>query len=240
MRNVDGIDVDDRMNYLRYGPEITLRQSHRRLSFGAQFKGQLWNYEATDALPEYDHEYFFLQLFGQFKFADSSLLRVTAEGYSRRFGDRPSYDLDGEQRLGNPGIRYDYVSLGLRARQRIFDSIWFGVDVERTERIDQYVGYNDYSRDSFSFELHWQPTDRLDFEASGIYRIYDYPNAFAFHVPAAGRKTHESADAKFVATFHLTEHLSLAAEATYRETVSNDTRIQYERRQYLLGVRWER
>ena len=240
VRNVDGIDVDDRMNYLRYGPEITLRQSHRRLSFGAQFKGQLWNYEATDALPEYDHEYFFLQLFGQFKFADSSLLRVTAAGYSRRFGDRPSYDLDGEQRLGNPGMRYDYVSLGIRARQRIFDSLWFGVDVEHTERVDQYVGYSDYSRDSFSFELHWQPTERLDFEASGIYRIYDYPNAFAFHVPAAGRKTQESADAKFVATYHLTEHLSLAAEATYRETVSNDTRIQYERRQYLLGVRWER
>jgi len=114
------------------------------------------------------------------------------------------------------------------------------VDVKRTERVDQYVGYNDYSRDSFSFELHWQPTERLDFEASGIYQLYDYPNAFAFHVPAAGRKTQEAADAKFVATYRLTEHLSLAAEAVYRETVSNDTRIQYERRQYLLGVRWER
>ncbi len=240
VRNVDGIDVDDRMNYLRYGPEITLRQSHRRLSFGAQLKGQLWNYEATDAVPEYDHEYFFLQLFGQYKFTESSLLRITAEGYSRRYGDRLSYDLDGEQRLGNATIRYDYVSVGLRARQRIFDSIWFGVDVEYTERTDQYVGYNDYSRDSYSFELHWQPSERLDFEASGIYRNYDYPNAFAFHVPTAGRKTHESADAKFVATFHITEHLSLAAEATYRETVSNDPRIQYERNQYLLGVRWER
>ena len=239
-RVLPGADLSDRMNYIRYGPQLSLRQSHRRLAFGAKFKGQLWNYEATDALPEYDHEYFFLQLFAQVKFTASSLLRVTAAGYSRRFGDRPSYDLDGEQRLGNPGIRYDYVSLGLRARQRIFDSLWFGVDVERTDRVDQYVGYNDYSRDSFSFELHWQPTDRLDFEASGIYRIYDYPNAFAFHFPAAGRKTQESADAKIVATFQLTERLSLAAEAIYRETVSTDTRIQYERNQYLLGVRWER
>lgn len=235
-----GADLSDRMNYIRYGPQLSLRQSNRHLSFGANFKGQLWNYDAVDAVPEYDHEYFFAQLFAQVKFTASSLLRLTAAGHSRRFGDRPSFDLDGEQRLGNPGIRYDYVSLGLRARQRIFDGLWFGVDAERTERTDQYVGYNDYSRDSFSFELHWQPTERLDFEASGIYRIYDYPNAFAFHVPAAGRKTQESAEANIMATFHLTERLSLVAEAIYRETVSTDTRIQYERRQYLLGVRWER
>ena len=37
----------------------------------------------------------------------------------------------------------------------------------------------------------------------------------------------------------LNNGLSLIAEAQYRETVSNDIRIQYERMQYLLGVRWE-
>ncbi len=88
-RVLPGADLSDRMNYVRYGPQLSLRQSHRRLSFGAKLKGQLWNYEATDALPEYDHEYFFLQLFAQVKFTSSSLLRLTAAGYSRRFGDRP-------------------------------------------------------------------------------------------------------------------------------------------------------
>jgi len=239
-RDVDGIVVDDRMNYLRYGPEITLRESHRRLSFGARFKGQLWNYEETEVLPEYDHEYFLLRLFAQYRFTTTSLLRLTAQGYSRRFGDRPAYDLDGEQRLGNPDMRYDYWELGLRARQRIGNSFWFGVDVEHTDRTDQYVGYNNYSRDSFGLELHWQPGERFDVEVSGVYRIYNYPNAFAFHDPNGGRKTHESADAKVVATMQLTRGLSLIAEARYRETVSNDTRIQYERKQYLLGVRWER
>jgi tetratricopeptide (TPR) repeat protein len=239
-RNVDGVEVDDRMNYLRYGPEITLRESHQRLSFGAKFKGQLWNYEETEALPEYDHEYFLLRLFTQYRFTTSSLIRVTAQGYSRRFGDRPAYDLDGEQRLGNPDIRYDYLDLGLRARQRIGDSFWFGIDVSRTDRTDQYVGYNDYSRDSFGVELHWQPGERFDFEASGVYRIYNYPNAFAFHDPNGGRKTQEAADMKISATMRLRKGLSLIAEAQYRETVSNDIRIQYERMQYLLGVRWER
>ena len=238
-RVIDDVAIDDCMNYFRYGPELSLRQAHERLSVGAKFKGQLWNYEETGVVPEYDHEYFLVNLFGQYKFTQTSLFRLTAEYYSRRFGDRPAYDLDGQQRIGNPNIRYDYLSLTLRARQRISRSMWFGWEVERTRRTDQYVAYNDYSRDSFRFEFHWMPGDRFDLEASGVYRLYDYPNAFAFHNPIAGRKTQESADAKIAGLFRLTTRLSLVAEASYRETVSNDTRIQYERYQYILGVRWQ-
>ncbi len=234
-----GVNIDDRMNYLRYGPQLSLRQSHERLSIGAKFKGQLWDYEETIVVPEYDHEYFLISLYGQYKFTKSSLFRVTTQYYSRRYGDRPSFDLDGQQRLGNPGVRYDYLSLGLRARQRITSSMWFGVDVERAERTDQYVGYNDYTRDSYHFEFHWAPGDRFDLDFKGVYRLYDYPNAFAFHNPIAAPKTQESVDASIIGTYRMTKHLSLVGEARYRETVSNDTRIQYERGQYILGVRWQ-
>ena len=238
-REVDGVAVDDRMNYLRYGPELSASQSHEKISFGLKVKGQLWNYEETEVLPEYDHEYFLFSLYGQYKFTRTSLLRITADYYSRRFGDRPSFDLDGQQRIGNPNIRYDYAALTLRARQRITDSMWFGFEVGRTQRTDQYVGYNDYTRDSFGFEFHWRPGERFDFEAGGVYRLYDYPNAFAFHFPAAGRKTHESVDGNVLATFRMTRHLSLVGEARYRQTVSNDIRIQYDRTLYSLGIRWE-
>jgi len=238
-RDIGGIAIGDRLNYLRYGPELTFRQSHERLAVGAKIKGQLWNYETQLVVPEYDHEYFLLSLFAQYKFTSSSLLRVTADGYSRRYGDRPGYDLDGQPRVGNPNIRYDYYSLELTARQRIFDNMWFGFDLKRTERIDQYVGYNDYTRDSASIEFHWSPGDRFDLEARGTYRLYDYPNAFAFQEPFAGRKTQESADIRVIGSFRMTRRLSLIAELRYRETVSNDTRIQYERNQAILGVRWE-
>jgi len=127
----------------------------------------------------------------------------------------------------------------LRARQRITDSLWFGFDLKRTERHDQYVNYNDYILDSVGFEFHWTPGDRFDLALDTAYRLYDYPNAFAFHNPIAAQKTQESADASLIGTFQMTNHLSLIGEARYRETVSNDTRIQYERYQYFLGVRWE-
>ncbi len=239
IRDIGGIEIEDRMDYLRYGPELTLRQSYQRLSVGAKIKGQLWNYEDQEAVSEYDHEYLFASLFGQYKFTETSLFRVTMDGYTRRFGDRPAFDLDGQQRQGNPNIRYDYYALELTARQRVFDRFWFGFDIRRTERIDHYAGYNDYTRDSVSAEVHWTPGKRFDLEASGTYSLYDYPNAFAFHDSTAARKTQESAMARLSGTFQITRHFSLVAEARYRETVSNDTRIQYERNQYSLGVRWE-
>lgn len=238
-RDIGGVNVEDRMNYLRFGPEIYARQSGEKLSFGTRIKGQLWDYETTEAISEYDHEYFLVSLYGQYKFTNTSLLRITTDFYSRRFSDRPARDLDGRQLVGNPNLRYDYIALTLRARQRVTDSIWFGFDVERTERTDTYVGYNDYTRDSFGFEFHWDPSYRFGLELDSNYRLYDYPNAFAFHNPVAGSKTQESLDASFTATYRITSNLSLVAEAWLREVVSNDIRIQYDRTQYVLGVRWE-
>jgi tetratricopeptide (TPR) repeat protein len=237
-RIIDGEDIDDRMNYIRYGPRFLARQSGEKFSMGIGIKGELWDYEETVA-SQYDHEYFRTRVFAQYKFASSSLLRLGAEYYTRRFSDRPSYDLDGQQRIGNPNIRYDYVAAGLRARQRITEDMWVGFDVRRTQRTDEYVGYFDYTRDSFGMEYHWSPGYRFDLEIGGTYDLYDFPNAFAFHEPAQGVRTQESLRARMRASYRLKRHLSLFLEARHKETVSNDIRIQYDRSQYMIGVRWD-
>jgi len=238
-RTSGGQEIADRMDYKRYGPELSVIQGFGNLSFGLRVKGQLWDYEDTVLVPEYDHEYF---LFGgnvQYKFAPSSLLRFTVEKSSRRYSSRPSYDLNGNQLITNPTLRYDYLEFGLLARQRITDDIWFGFGYELLDREDRYVGYNDFSRDTYKFEFHWSPGRRFDLEANGYYRVYDYPNAFAYNNPITGPKTLESADGEFLATWRMTKHLKLVAEIEYRETASTDTRIEYDRTRYSLGVVWE-
>jgi hypothetical protein len=238
-RIIDGEDADDRLNYLRYGPTFLARQSGEKFSMGIGIRGELWDYDETGVLTEYDHEYFRGRMFGQYKFFSNTLLRVTAEYYTRRFSDRPSFDLDGQQRIGNPNIRYDYGALALRVRQRLWDDMWIGLDARRTQRTDEYVGYFDYTRDSLGLEFHWSPGYRFDFEASGVYQLYDYPNAFAFHNPAQGERTQESLLARVLASYRVKPRLSIFLEARHKETVSNDIRIQYDRTQYVIGVRWE-
>jgi tetratricopeptide (TPR) repeat protein len=224
-RNAGGVDIGDRMSYIRYGPEFWIRERFGKLTIGGRAKGQLWNYEETLAVPEYDHEYW-------------QIVRLTAEYYTRRFGDRPSYELDGTQPVGNPPIRYDYTEYAVEARQRITGAFWFGVAYARTSREDHYVGYNNYFRDDYGAQLHLSIGNRFDLDASAAYQIYNYENAFAFHQPTAGRKTLETATGTVTATFQMTDTLSLVGEFYYRDVASNDTRIEYARNQMLLSVRW--
>ena len=239
-RAVDGVSIEDRLNYTRYGPEITLRQRGRRWTFGLALKGQLWDYEdVDDIVPSYDHEYFLFGGIVQYKFSRTSLVRMTVDRSSRRFSERPSFDLDGNLFISNPALRYDYLDIGLTARQRVTDSMWFGFDFVRTERTDRFEGYNNYVRDTFGFEFHWSPHFRFDLEASGQYRIYDYPNAFAFNNPIAGPKTREDARGALIATYRMTKSLTLVAEGRLREVVSNDLRLQYDRNMYAVSIRWE-
>ena len=117
--------------------------------------------------------------------------------------------------------------------------MWFGFAYENTKRTDRFVGYNDYTRDSYGFEFHWSLGRRFDLEANGHYRIYDYPNAFAFHNPAVGLKTLETVDSELMASYRMTKRLSLVLDVEYRETASTDARIAYDRIRYSIGVVWQ-
>ena len=239
-RAVDGVTIEDRLNYTRYGPELTLRQGGERWTFGMELVGQLWDYDdVDDIVPSYDHEFFLIGGVVQHKFSRGSLVRMSVNYSIRNFNERPSFDLDGNQFVTNPTLRYDYLDVGLTARQRILKGMWVGFDYVRTQRVDQFQGYNDYFRDSFGFEFHWSPHYRFDLEASGHVRIYDYPNAFAFNLPLAGTKIREDGVAAIIATYRMTQSLFLVLEARRNEVVSNDVRMQYDRDQYALSVRWE-
>lgn len=235
---IDGEPADDRMNYLRYGPQLEFTQAHEKLSFGMDIVGELWNYENTELVPEYDHEYFTFGAFTQYKFTPDSLIEVTARRSSRRFGDRPSYNLDAEQLVNNPAVRYDYLTIGLAARQRITERMWLGFGYERTGRDDRFEGYYDYDRDQYGADFHWQVGHRFDVDLRARYQIYDYPRAFAFNNPVLPQKTLEHLDYGLSATFRVTEHLYLVLNADWFESVSNDARLAYERGHYALGVRW--
>jgi hypothetical protein len=238
-RSSGGVDIGDRMSYMRYGPEIWFRQSFSKFSFGGRLKGHLYNYEDVEAVPEYDHEYIRLGLNAQYKFTRTSLLRVVAEVYTRRYGDRPAFELDGQQLLGNPGIEYEYLEAGLTARQRMGKSFWFGFGYLRTEREDKYLGYNNYIRDTYDVDFNWRPGRKFRLEASAYYRVYDFENAFAFHNPIAGRKTLETVNGSLFATYDLAYDLTLMLQYNYRDVDSSDTRIAYDRSQYVLGIRWD-
>lgn len=237
-RTVNDEPIDDRLSYVRYGPEIWTRQSWERFTFSLHGKAQLWNYERTPAVPEYDHEYFEIGGYAQYRFTKTSLLRLTADAYQRNFSSRPSFDLDGTQSIGNPAVEYDYLAAGVIARQRVTRSLWFGVNYGRTERRDGFVGYNDYTRNEYGFEVSWRAGERFELRGDATYRVYDFPNALAFNDPAGGPKTLETVASRVYASVLLGWGLTLVGEFNYTDVASNDARIAYERSRYLLSLQW--
>ena len=237
-RDIGGVDISNRLSYLRYGPEFWARKRWGFLSFGFRAKGQLWNYEDPIAVPEYDHEYWLVGLNSHIRVSETSLLRLSAEYYTRRYGDRPAYELDGTQLLGNENIRYDYIEYSIEARQRITNAMWFAIGYARTERGDKYLGYNNYLRDDYNAAMNFRFGRRFRLSAGAHYYIYDYENAFAFHEPTAGRKTQETLTGRVSAAFRMTDSLDLVAEYDLRDVTSNDSRIEYNRGQAILAIRW--
>ena len=237
-RTVNGIDISDRMSYLRYGPEFWARKRWGFLTAGFRAKGQLWNYEEVDQVPAYDHEYWNVGLNTDVRLSQTALLRLSGEYYTRRYGDRPSFELDGTQLLGNPTVRYDYRQASFEARQRVTRGIWFGIGYQRTVREDQYLGYNNYVRDRYGAQFHLRISDRFRLDLRGHYYNYDYGNAFAYHEPTAGRKTMERIVGSAIASFRMTDSLDLVGEYHYRDVNSNDDRLEYGRSQAVLAVRW--
>ncbi len=199
----------------------------------------MWDYTDTDVVPEYDHEYFNFGANIQYRFGPTSLLRLTIDKSSRRFGDRPSFDLNAQQLVTNPNVRYDYLEYGLLARQKLWQNMWFGFGYEYTSRDDRYVGYNDYIRDTYRFEFSWSPGRRFDLDLRAYYRIYDFANAFAFNNPTQGPKTLETAQAHLTVSYRLNRHLSLVGEAMLRGASSTDIRIGYDRNWYSIGITWQ-
>ena len=237
-RVVNNVAIGDRMSYSRFGPEFAWIQAFERFALGLRMKGQLWNYEDPEEVPEYDHEYFVFAAHAQYSFTETSLLRLTVDKYSRRFSDRPSFGLDGSQPITNPTARYDYLAIGLTARQRITDNMWFGFNLERTDREDRFLGYYDYTRDEFGFDFSWTPTPRVKLAVATYYRHYDYPSAFAFHNPVAGIRSLETIRSNLLAEFRITQHFSINAKVEYRDSDSSDSRINYNQTWFQLGVIW--
>ncbi|MEO1203160.1 MAG: hypothetical protein AAFX10_10660 [Pseudomonadota bacterium] len=235
---VNDVDVSDRFNYVRYGPELSYRQFHDRFGFGIRGRAEIWNYDAVEEVPEYDHEFFLLSTYGQFKISPTSMLRLTATGHSRQFNDRLARDADGSIDRDNELLKYTYLEARVTALQQIGSKFWFSVDYERRQREDDFVGYADYTRDSYGAEFRFGLGARLDLTVAGYYRLYDFPNAFAFHNPDQGAKTLESQDIDITASYRMTRTLFLVLEAAMQERVSTDARIEYERSQFVLGVHW--
>jgi hypothetical protein len=140
----------------------------------------------------------------------------------------------------NPPQEYSYLGLEVGVVRRLGRAIELEADYLRTQRVDEFVGYYDYTDDGLRLRATFRPTERFDISLGALVRSYDYPRAFAFNVAAGGAQELEELEAELAAEFRLTRRLTLWGELDAVDVTSTDARAEYARTRGALGAEWRR
>jgi hypothetical protein len=239
-RAIDAEDVSDRFSYKASGVQGEFAHRLGRWLWAFDLEAERRDYERTLAVENFDHDFFFAGLKIAYDLGDSMTLDFGVQQYRRLYDERAARDLTGALLTTNPAQEYDYAGVELGVTRRFGRAIELRAHIARTERVDDFLGYYDYTEDAFGVRATFHPTPRFDLAVGAIGASYDYPRAFAFHVPAAGALELEDLEAELTAEFHLTRRLTLWAELTTADVTSTDARAQFARTRTMLGVEWRR
>ena len=239
-RDIDGEDISDRFSYKAAGVRGEFAHRLGTWSWGFTLTAERREYERTTAVANYDHDYFFAGVDLAYDMSDVMTLRGTLTNYRRLYDTRPARDLTGALLATNPAQEYGYLGVEVGVVRRLGRAVELTADYLRLERVDEFLGYYDYTEDALRLRATFRPTSRFDLSLGAIARSYDYPRAFAFNVAAGGPLELTDLEAELTAEFRLTRRLTMFGELTMLDTTSTDARAAYARTRTMLGVEWRR
>jgi len=238
-REVDGIDVSDRFKYFSWGPAAEYRHRFGKVGYGVRFEAQMRAYEDPILVPSYSHDVFLLGGYVSYRVRPRIHLRFGYDAYLRDYEERIARDENGNRLSTNPTLEYRYQALQATLGFRINRRLWLRADYRRTQRDDQFVGYNDYTQNAYRVQLDTRPFRKLRVSLSLTQRLFDYPNAFAFNEPIAGPRELDAMSGAVWAEYRITQRLSAWAEIKLTDVTSTDTRTQYDRTRSMIGAKWQ-
>lgn len=233
-----GVDVSQRYTYL--GTGIEAEYSHRTgaVDFGVDGKYARNDFEDPVVVSQLDHTFYKLGATVGFSIAHATKLGLAYDHSVRDYSDRHSRNALGVYSNANPLLLYTYDDVGVTLRQRVTANWVVHMDYDYTNRVDGYVGYNDFSQHKYGARVLYK-NGRLKGRLALEHWTRDYPNAFAFDEAAPGiKKTYDGTNAKLKAEWEQTQHISLWSEVTYHTQDSTDLRYAYDRNIAMVGVGW--
>jgi tetratricopeptide (TPR) repeat protein len=239
-REINGADVSDRFSYRAAGVEGDFSHRLGRWRWGFDMRFERREYQRVLPLANYDHDLFYLSADVDYELRPATTLQFGLRRYRRVYDDRPARDMTGALLTTNPAEEYDYQGLQLGVRRKLGSSVVLDADYLRLYRDDKFVGYYDYTQDVLRLRATFRAGSRFTISVAGLSRTYDYPNAFAFNVPAGGPRELDELDAQLHAEYRLTRRLAVWADLNTTDLTSTDARAEYARTQALLGVEWRR
>jgi hypothetical protein len=204
---------------------------------GLTLDGHVDNYDQTTPATDYSHAQGDGEVDISYKFFGKTRVGINYTMAVRDYETYPAAEKDGSRFTLSPALKYTYVGGGASVRQQLGASAWVGLAYQLTDRSDDYVGYDDYRRQTIGAEAHFKLW-RVSANVAYTYNDYSFPNAFAFDVPAGGDKTLTVDEASLDAQMWLWRTLYLTVNAHYETKSSSDPRLEYQRTLAAIGLKW--
>lgn len=233
-----GESLSDRFSYLNAGSGWNFDHAIGTAIVGARSEVELREYESVTAVSEYDNLLLLGGIYVQWPLADATRVHFEYDRFRRDYDDRHARGPTGLLSAFNPMLEYDYERISARASFDLGSRAFVRVTADGTQRQDNFSGYGDYDSLGVKMEAAWRVSRQLRLDGSISYRDYDYPNAFAYDVPAGGARTLESVSAMLGLQLRLWRRLSLSAAVRLDEVSSSDKRFDYSRLQIPVGAHW--
>ncbi|HEY3516400.1 MAG TPA: hypothetical protein VGL98_05085, partial [Gammaproteobacteria bacterium] len=233
-------DLSERFSYKAAGVQGHFVHELGRVTWGFDLRFERDEYDRTEAVANFDHDYFYTGVNIDWGFSDVMTLHAGLRKYRTVYDDRPARDLTGALLDTNPAQEYDHLGLQLGVERQLGRAVELEADYLRLDRADGFLGYYDYTQDVLRVRFGFHPTPRFDIRLAALARSYDYPNAFAYHAAAGGVRELEEVGLTLEAEYRFTPRLALRAGLDSVDVTSTDARAEYLRTQAMLGVEWRK
>jgi hypothetical protein len=163
-------------------------------------------------------------------------------GYSYtvdEFDERRPHELDGTSGPMNERVEYVFHDIGVGVKQSFGKKVDAYLDYHHIIRNDEYKEYYDYTKNTVDGKIVVKPIENLKLVAKAGYTKTDYPDAFAFDLPAYPGLEYEIVDAGFKAEYMFTENFGAWIEYDYTQEDTTDLRYAYDRQMTMVGLRAE-
>lgn len=236
-----GTDISDKYNYQSFGIKGDYERKVGKFEYMAGVVYEDLDYDKPQSGAEYDHEYNKYELGMKYDFNKATDLKLIYSYSVRDYSKRYARDLNGVySSTNNDLLEYTYNAIELELRHRFNKKFKVYFKVKNSNRTDEYLGYNDYTRMNVSIRGRYKYSSKTIIRGKLKSTTIDYDRAYDFDdVNLNTIKESSGTDFEFKIEHQWHKHKIYYVELDYTDRVSTDDRYDYTNNMIMLGARWE-
>ncbi len=232
--------ASNRYDYFSTGVEANYRNTMGKVDYGVNGKLAFNTFDSPPPGITYtlDHTYIRVGADAAVPITANNKLKGGLTHWIEAYSNRSARDATGAYSAANPLLTYTYDEADLSLHNRLSADWRLYLDYSHTWRNDSWVQYNNYAQDRYGFRVLYEQGP-VKARLSAHHWSRNYPHAFAFDNPIAGKKVYSGNSLALKGEWEQTKTTALWAELAYYMQNTTDLRYKYTHGIAMVGVAWK-